>query len=76
MNLCFGHESTRWSEQCEDESEAKVSGMIFRTYSELDLYELEEINNQLKESIKLRDIDLESILSVYEGNTIFSIYFD
>ena len=50
--------------------------MVFRTYSELDLYELEQINNQIKESIKIPDIDLESILSVYEGNTIFSIYFD
>ena len=50
--------------------------MVFRTYSELDLYELQQINNQIKESIKIPDIDLESILSVYEGNTIFSIYFD
>ena len=76
MNLCFEQVSTRWSGQSEDESEIKVSGMVFRTYCELDLYELEEINSQLKESTKLPDIDLESILSVYEGQTIFSIYFD
>ena len=51
--------------------------MVFRTHSELDLYELEEINTQLKEkSGKLREIDPEAILSVYEGRTIFSIYFD
>ena len=42
--------------------------MVFRTHSELDLYELEEINTQLKEkSGKLPDIDPEAILSVYEG---------
>ena len=51
--------------------------MVFRTHSELDLYELEEINTQLKEkSGKLPDIDPEAILGVYEGQTIFSIYFD
>ena len=50
---------------------------MFRTYSELDLHGLEEINKQLDESSgKMPEIDLETILSVYEGRTIFSIYFD
>ena len=44
MNLCFEYTSTRWAEECEDDAEAKVSGMVFRTYSELDLYELDGIN--------------------------------
>jgi hypothetical protein len=50
---------------------------VFRTYSELDLHGLEEINKQLEESSgKMPEIDLETILSVYEGRNIFSIYFD
>ena len=77
MNLCFEYKSTRWATESELDAKAEVSGMVFRTYSELDLHELEEINDQLKESSgKLPDIDPEAILSVYEGRTIFSIYFD
>ena len=77
MNLCFEYESRRWTKDGESDKEVKVSGMVFRTYSELDLYELEQINALLKESAgNLEDIDRESILSVYEGRTIFSIYFD
>ena len=77
MNLCFEYESTRWATESETEAIAKVSGLVFRTYSELDLHGLEEINIQLKESSgKMPDIDLETILSVYEGRNIFSIYFD
>ena len=77
MNLCFEYKSTRWATESELDAKAEVSGMVFRTYSELDLYELEEINAQLKESSgKLPEIDPEAILSVYEGRTIFSIYFD
>ena len=77
MNLCFEHKSTRWATESETEAIATVSGIVFRTYSELDLHGLEEINKQLKESSgKMPDIDLETILSVYEGRNIFSIYFD
>ena len=77
MNLCFEYKSTRWATESELDAKAEVSGMVFRTYSELDLHELEQINDQLKESSgKLPDIDPEAILSVYEGRTIFSIYFD
>ena len=76
MNLCFEYTTTRKAEEGLDNANAEVSGMVFRTYSELDLYELQEINAQLKESTKLPDIDLEAILSIYEGRTIFSIYFD
>ena len=42
MNLCFEFISKRYVDKIKDNTE--VSGMIFRTYSELDLYELEEIN--------------------------------
>ena len=47
MNLCFEYESRRWTKDGESEKEVTVSGMVFRTYSELDLYELENINSQL-----------------------------
>ena len=51
--------------------------MVFRTYTELDLHELIAINKQLKEkSGKVYEIDPETILAVFEGHTIFSIYFD
>ena len=51
--------------------------MIFRTYSELDMYELKEIDDQIEEKTGvLSYIDPEAILSIYEGRTIFSIYFD
>ena len=40
MNLCFEHSTERWKTEEIDTRVAKVSGMIFRTYSELDLKEL------------------------------------
>ena len=77
MNLCFVSTSEREAFQDEYQTRSKVSGMIYRTYSELDMYELKEIDNQIKEKTGvLPFIDPESILSIYEGRTIFSVYFD
>ena len=45
MNLCFEYTSKRWSTENIDSDKSEVSGMIFRTYSELDLFELREINS-------------------------------
>ena len=77
MNLCFESSSERKAYENENTKNSKKSGMLFRTYSELDLYELKEIDNQIKEKAgTLSKIDPEAILSTYEGRTIFSIYFD
>ena len=68
MNLCFEHTTERWKTEDLDTRISKVSGMIFRTYSELDLKELEAINKEINEkSGKLQNIDPESVLSTYEG---------
>jgi hypothetical protein len=53
-----------------------ISGMVFRTYSELDILQLSQVNKDLKDKRKIKDIDHETILSTFEGHTIFSIYFD
>ena len=54
-----------------------MSGIIYRTYCELDLKELDKIDDTISQRTGvLQDIDPETILSIYEGRTIFSIYFD
>ena len=77
MNLCFLHTSERWVSESSYKPESKVSGMIYRTYCELDLLELKRIDESIEERTGvLQEIDPESILSIYEGRTMFSIYFD
>lgn len=49
-----------------------ISGTLYRSYSELDLYELRQLNKIARQ--KVRDIDLESVVSCYEGQTFFSIF--
>ena len=50
------------------------SGTIFRTFSEVELLELKDITYALEEKFDIGYIDLETILSTYEGHTIFSIF--
>lgn len=50
--------------------------MLYRTFSEVDLQELSKIQEALDARQKIPDIDLDTILSTYEGHTIFSIFFD
>ena len=59
-----------------DPPEFSISGMLFRTFSEIDLFEISEIFGSIKEKTKIRDIDPETFLCTYEGHTIFSIFFD
>ena len=51
---------------------------MFRTYTELDLYELQAINKDIDEKLGRisQEIDPETILCTFDGHTIFSIYFD
>ena len=56
----------------------KDDGMLYKTYSEVDLFELLRLNTLMKdnESLEKEIIDTETILSTFEGHTIFSIYFE
>ena len=57
------------------EDQQKVfSGMIYRTYSELDLLELLDIKLALEKKEDIGHIDIETILGTYEGHTILSIF--
>ena len=55
----------------------ETMGILFRTFSQLDLeqllYVFYAINSHQK---KLDKLDSESILCTYEGHTIFSIFWD
>ena len=51
-------------------------GILWRTYTELDLFEMERINECIRKKEQIEDIDKEFMLGIYEGHTIFSIYFD
>ena len=42
----------------------------------MDLFDLQNINTQLRKGTKVSQIDTDTILSTYQGHTIFSIYFD
>ena len=52
----------------------KISGMIYRTYSSMDLQELKRISEAVKQNQKIPEIDMTSIVSNYSGHTIFSIF--
>ena len=51
---------------------------VFRTHTELDLHQLKSINKQLEEgkADHIQEIDLETIVSMFGGHTIFSMYSD
>ena len=48
--------------------------MVYRTYSEVDLLELQDIKNAVLKKEDINFIDLETILGTYEGHTVFSIF--
>ena len=51
-----------------------LSGMLYQTYSELDVVQLLEINEALENELRIPDIEMKSILATFEGHTLFSIY--
>ena len=51
-----------------------ISGMLFRTFSAVDMFELKGIYDALKRRQKIPEIDMEAIVSNYDGHTIFSIF--
>lgn len=50
--------------------------MLFRTFSELDLWQIKNISDTLDKRNKLTKIDSNTILTTFEGHTIFSIFWD
>ena len=51
-------------------------GMLFRTFSEIDLEHLLSVYEAIDSNKKIDQIDPESILCTFEGHTIFSIFWD
>ena len=51
-------------------------GMLFRTFSEIDLQQLLSVYEAIDSNKKIDQIDPESILCTFEGHTIFSIFWD
>ena len=54
----------------------KTLGMLFQTYSEMDLEQLLHVFLAIDVDIKIDMIDPESILCTFEGHSIFSIFWD
>ena len=52
------------------------AGIIFRTCSEVDLLDLAQIKVAIDNKEVLNYIDLDTMLSTYEGHTIFSIHWN
>ena len=48
---------------------------VFRTFSELDLLEMEYLNSLSPKCKKVRDVDMLSFQSLFDSHTIFSIFF-
>ena len=71
VNLFFERVQDRYDDGT---VETKISGMIFRTYSAMDLFELKRISTAVLSNHKIPEIDMNSIVSNYSGHTIFSIF--
>ena len=71
VNLVFEKRQDRYKN---GEIEKMISGMLFRTFSEIDLFELKRVSQAIVDRTKMPEIDPKSIVSVYEGHTIFSIF--
>jgi len=74
VNLLFEKKQERFIEN--GKRKYYISGMLYRTFSEIDLYELTQISKSVDSHSKIAWIDPQSILCTYEGHTIFSIFFD
>lgn len=73
VNLLFEKRQDR-SETGKEVIKKEISGMLYRTFSEIDLFELQRISLALKNRKRIPKIDLRTIVSVFEGHTIFSIF--
>ena len=72
--LCFSKKRTDM--RLQDEVRDQISGQLYRTYTELDLHELKHINKALVTQKAIPTIDLTTIMSTFDGHSLFSIYYD
>ena len=53
-----------------------IAGIVFRTFSDIDLQQLKDISKAIEQRQKITNIDDESILCTFKGQTMFSIFKD
>ena len=56
-------------------TKAYESGVIYRTFTEIDLYQLISIENQIKLKQRINKIDSCTILSLFRNQSMFSIFY-
>ena len=71
VNLLFEKRQDRFED---GSTHFEISGMLFRTFSEVDLFELKRIQEAIEKRKKIPKIDMEAIVSNFEGHTIFSVF--
>ena len=47
---------------------------MFRSFAEIDIVELQRIQNILLNNRRMNNIDLQTVLCLFEGHTMFSIF--
>ena len=50
--------------------------MLYQTYSELDLVQLENINQAVKSNAIIPTVEIGTVLSTFEGHTLFTLYYE
>ena len=50
-------------------------GAVFRTFSEVDLYQIIRIEEQLRHKKFVGNIDSNTLLSIFKNQNVFSIFF-
>ena len=69
------HQGPKYEKKIVDkELKVEYQGIFFRTYSFMDLLNLVDVRNSLRRGRELRLIPNQTILSVYDNHTIFSIF--
>ena len=56
--------------------DCKIDGMLFRTFAEMDLWQLSKLSTTCDQHEAVSQIKMSTILSSYEGHSIFSIFKD
>ena len=54
----------------------KSNGILYSTHSDLDLAQLMLLDKNLTEKVKLTEIEQDTLLSTFEGQTCFSIFME
>ena len=70
VNLLF----ERQQDRKDGKVDLHISGRLFRTFSEIDLFELKKVSEAILHRKRMPSIDMKAIVSIFEGHTIFSIF--